>query len=127
MATEYTYSDWVAAKEDLAWSKERFDKINDELAMDMLERGTKSELDTVYGVDYQFTVVQSETVKFDETTLLKALGKRAYSKIADLKLNKKKLEEAIKNGTVDADLVSRNAVISRNAPYIRHSAYTGED
>jgi hypothetical protein len=127
MATEFTYSDWVAAKEDLAWSKERFDKINSELAMDMLERGTKSELDTVYGVDYQFTVVQSETVKFDETTLLKALGKRAYSKVADLKLNKKKLEEAIKNGTVDADLVSRNAVISRNSPYIRHSAYTGED
>jgi hypothetical protein len=127
MATEFTYSDWLAAKEDLAWSKERFDKITDELAADMIERGTKSELDTVYGVDYQFTVVQSEVVKFDESTLLKELGKRAYSKIADLKLNKKKLEDAIKNGTVDADLVSRNAVISRNSPYIRHSPYTGED
>jgi hypothetical protein len=127
MATEFTYSDWLAAKEDLAWSKERFDKITDELAADMIERGTKSELDTVYGVDYQFTVVQSEVVKFDESTLLKELGKRAYSKIADLKLNKKKLEDAIKNGTVDADLVSRNAVISRNSPYLRVSNYTGED
>jgi hypothetical protein len=127
MPTEYTLVDWYDAKRNLEDAKETLDLITRELSEEMLSAGIKSNVEYVDGTPYQVTVVQSEVVKFDETTLLKAMGKRAYSKIADLKLNKKKLEDAIKNGTVDADLVSRNAVISRNSPYLRVSPYTGED
>jgi hypothetical protein len=127
MPTEYTYTDWLRAKNDLDAAKANFDEINYAMAKDMIENNVKTELDLVFGTEYQFTVVQSETMRFDEETLLKELGKRAFARIANLKLDKKKLEAAVRDGSIDADLVGRNTVISRNTPYIRHSEYRGED
>jgi hypothetical protein len=55
------------------------------------------------------------------------LGKRQFAKISDLKLNAKKLEAAVKDGVISAELVSSNSVISRSSPYLRVTDYSGED
>ena len=110
---------WQQASAELAFAKNKFDEINLEIASEMLGRKVKSEYTSVNGVDYKVTVVQSETAKVDEKTLFDAIGKRAFDKIADLKLNKRKLEAAIQNGRIDPELVARNTVISKSSPYIR--------
>lgn len=123
----YTLEDWQDAKEDVDISKARLDEITLALSQQMLEEGLKSEIQTVKGVEYRVTVVQRETMKFDEDSLYQAMGKRAFSKISNLKLDSKKLEAAIKDGAISAELVSRNTVISKSNPFIRVSLYVGED
>lgn len=120
--------DYLDAKAEYENAKERLDKLTAEIANDMINHSIKSEIwSTTNRGDFNVTVVQSETMKFDENSLLKEMGKRAFSRIANLKLDKKKLEAAINDGTVDAGLVARNAIISRNTPYIRVTEYRGED
>ena len=127
MIMDEKIAEWQQAKEEAAAAKERLDKITNEIASEMLLNETKSYVVLVDGHLQKVTVVQSETVKFDEDSLYKAMGKRQFDKIADLKLNKKKLEAAIRDGIVDPELVSRNAIISKSTPYIRVSDYTGDE
>jgi len=119
MPTEYTLADWQQAKSDADSAKERLDEITRSLAENMIDAGIKSDIEQVDGVDYKVTVVQKETMKFDENTLLKSLGKRAFSKVSNLKLDNKKLEAAIRDGSIDPELISRNTVISKSNPYLR--------
>lgn len=118
---------WQQAKEEAEAAKERLEKITSEIANEMLINEIKSDFVVINDSEYKVTVVQSETLKFDEQALYDALGKRGFSKIADLKLNKKKLEVAVRDGHVDPELVSRSTVIAKSSPYIRVSEHTDPD
>jgi BMFP domain-containing protein YqiC len=124
----HTLDDYLLAKAHLEHAKAYLEKVTAEISSDMLERSVKSELAaTAGGAQYTVTVVQRETLKVDEVMLLQTLGKRQFAKISDLKLNAKKLEAAVKDGVISAELVSSNSVISRSSPYLRVTDYSGED
>lgn len=87
----------------------------------MEQAGKKDDVVDVYGNSLKVTVVAAETVKFNETQLVRILGKRAFAKICDLKLNKTLLKEAIGKGEIDAHKIADASSIVTNTPYIRVS------
>lgn len=119
-------AEWQIAKATLDAAKERFDKITNDIAQHMLVEGVKTDLVHVHGSDYKVTVVQSETLKVDEDSLIKALGKRMYNKISTRKVDKKMLDLAIRDGEIDPQAVAGSMIISKSTPYIRVSQSTGE-
>jgi transcriptional antiterminator Rof (Rho-off) len=126
MALDDMVAEWQVAKATLEAAKERYDKITNDIAQQMLVEGVKSDLVHVHGTDYKVTVVQSETLKVDEDSLVKALGKRMYNKVSVRKVDKKMLELAIKDGEISPQAVANSMVISKSTPYIRVSQSTGE-
>lgn len=127
MLNDDKIAQWQEAKKAYEAAKQNLDSITSEIAEEMISREIKSDTVVVNNVEYKVTVVQTESVKFDENSLFESMGKRAFDKIADLKLNKKKLEAAIRDGRVDAELISRNAIISKSTPYIRVTERNDED
>jgi len=124
----HTLDDYFQAKALYDMAKAHLDGVVDEITKDMIQRTVKSELcERDDGSMYTVTVVQRETLKVDEVTLLQTLGKRQFAKVSDLKLNTKKLEAAVRDGVISAELVSDNSVVSRSSPYLRVTDYSGED
>jgi hypothetical protein len=124
----HTLDDYFQAKALYDMAKDHLDRVIEEIATDMVQRSVKSELcERDDGSKHTVTVVQRETLKVDEVTLLSVLGKRQFAKISDQKLNTKKLEAAVRDGVISAELVSDNSVVSRSNPYLRVTDYSGED
>lgn len=123
----YTLEDWKQAEAEVEAAKARFDEINRAMVADLMDRGIKTEIDTAVGREWRVTVVAPEGISFDEDALLKTLGKRAFARVANLKLDRKKLEAAVRDGSISAELVSEHSVLSRKSPYIRVTEYSGED
>jgi hypothetical protein len=117
---------WRQAEEELKTAKQRFDDLTNEIAQMMIVSGVKSELAYIEDREYKITVVERETLKFDEDSLLKAIGKRAFSKISNMRVDRKKLEQAVRSGEISTELIAANTVVSRSAPYLRVSEYKEE-
>jgi len=73
------------------------------------------------------TVVESETMDFNERSLRKALSAPVYDKLCDLKLNRQKLEEAIADGRVDPVVVASNTTVTKRKPYVRVTPIKGSE
>jgi hypothetical protein len=124
----YTLDDYFQAKRLHDMAKAHLELVVEEIANDMTARSIKSELcDADDGSKHTVTLVQRETLKVDEVKLLQTLGKRQFAKVADLKLNTKKLEAAVRDGVISAETVSEHAVVTRSSPYLRVTDYSGED
>jgi hypothetical protein len=123
----YTLEDYKQAEAEAKQAKARFDEISMSMVEDLMGRNVKTEIDTALGIEWRVTVVASENISFDEDGLLKHLGKRAFARVANLKLDRKKLEAAVRDGSISPEVVSGYSVISRKSPYLRVTQYSGED
>jgi preprotein translocase subunit SecD len=111
--------EWQVADAALKVAKERFDKVTNELAQEMLVQEIKSDLVCVRGDDYKVTVVQGETMRIDDEGLRKAMGAVKFRKIVKSKVDRKLLEKAIKDGVLDISNVSAFVSIAPNKPFVK--------
>lgn len=70
----------------------------------------------------KFTVVVTERTIIDEDGLKKGLGARTWNQFTIKKLDRKKLEQALQDGSVDPVLVAKHSSVKRDTPYIRISS-----
>lgn len=71
--------------------------------------------------DFQATYVRSEKINVNEDGLRKHLGAKAFKSVADLKLNRKKLEAALEEGEIRHEDVSPYISSTHGAPYVRYT------
>lgn len=71
------------------------------------------------GKYYKATIVSPERVDIDEKGLAKEIGATAFRKVSDLKVNRKKLEEALASGELSAEVVGKHLHTKDARPYIR--------
>lgn len=71
------------------------------------------------GKYYKATIVSPERVDIDEKGLAKEIGAPAFRKVSDLKVNRKKLEEALASGELSAEVVGKHLHTRDARPYIR--------
>lgn len=70
---------------------------------------------------HRFTIVQAERTKIDEVSLKKAIGARAFNKLATAKLDQNKVKQALAEGALDPVLLSQHSENVLNKPSIRIS------
>ena len=78
-------------------------------------------------VRVKVSVVQSEVLEFNETSLRKALSAPVYDKLCDLKLNRLKLEEAVADGRVDPVVVATYTTVTPRKPYVKFNTVKGSE
>jgi hypothetical protein len=115
------------AELDLVKAKDHLDRQKDEIVQWLQENKVKSDYARVDDHDYKVTMVTRETLKFDEDTLMSALGKRRFARVAKLKIDRSLLEKAVASGEIDSRLVAGCTVVTASAPFLRISEYTGDD
>jgi hypothetical protein len=115
------------AELDLVKAQDFYDRQKQEIVDWMTANQMKSDYARVEDHNYKITMVTRETLKFDEKTLLAALGKRRFAQVAQLKIDRSLLEKAVASGQIDANLVANCTVVSSSAPFLRISEFTGED
>jgi hypothetical protein len=71
------------------------------------------------GFSIKASVVSAERTSVDEVSLRKALGAREFNKLTVRKLDKHKLEDAIKSSSVDPVIVAQCTTFVANSPYVR--------
>jgi hypothetical protein len=111
--------EWQVADAALKIAKERFDKVTNELAQDMLVQEIKSDLVCVRGSDYKVTVVAGETMRIDDEGLRKAMGAVKFRKIVKTKVDRGLLEKAIKDGLIDISNAAAFVSITPNKPFVK--------
>lgn len=87
--------------------------------MEALQRKSVS-TKTNFG-DFQATYVRSEKINVNEDGLRKHLGAKVFKSVADLKLNRKKLEAALEEGEIKHEDVSPYVSSTHGAPYVRYT------
>jgi hypothetical protein len=117
---------YKVAEQDMKDAQEDLDTCKKAIVAYLQAAKQKTLIATAYERDWRVTVVERETIKFDEASLFKELGKRRFARVADLKLNKNLLEQAIASGEIDMDLVSACSVISKSDPFLRVTDATGD-
>jgi hypothetical protein len=80
------------------------------------ERGSYTRIET--GELLVATVVRAEYTEIDENSLADALGPQ-FLEVADLKLNRVKLDSAIRHRKVDPELVAKFTLVKEKRPYVR--------
>lgn len=89
-------------------------------ALTALEMGTLSFDDPdVESVKIAATVIRPSELKFDEAKLRKRIGAQKFNRITTRTLDKSKLEEAVKNGSIDPKIVASCSEEKPKKPYIR--------
>lgn len=103
-----------AAKNALALAQETSRK-----AQSMLIEAMKvQEVISVDSETYHATLVEPETTEFDEVTLHKDIGTRAFNKYCRKEFVPAKVKAAVASGDLDADFVAKYVVIKRKEPYV---------
>lgn len=126
MTLDEMVAEWQIAKATVETAQERFDHLTNEITAYMITEGVKSDLVRVRDKEWKVTVVQTERVKVDDDHLIKMIGKRLYNKVSIRKVDKKLLDDAIKEGAIDPAMISNSVVISTSKPFMRVTEYTGE-
>lgn len=112
------YLDARKAKEE---AERKFRLAEDELLGNMRALSDKTRTLTDGGKVYRATYVQTNQTKVDEEALQKKIGKIAYRKLCDLKINKRKIEEAMNNGDLPVEVIGPLVTEVPGKPYIRYS------
>ena len=115
------------AELDLVKAKDHLDLQKAEIITWLKDNQMKSDYARVDDHNYKVTMVTRVTLKFDESTLMAALGKRRFAKIAQMKIDRVLLEKAVAAGEIDANLVAHCTVVAQSDPFLRISEFTGED
>lgn len=127
MQIDELVAEWQIADATLKAAKERFDKVQNELAQHMLVNEIKSDLVCVRGEDWKVTVVAAESTSVDADGLRQAMGAVAFRKVCKQRVDNKLLEKAIADGVVPAEVVAQHVTIKPNTPYVRVTRVTGEE
>jgi DNA integrity scanning protein DisA with diadenylate cyclase activity len=127
MQLEELLANYQEAELDLVKAQDHLDLQKNEIVQWLQQHEKKSEYANVDDHDYKVTMVTRETVKFDEATLMSALGKRRFARVAKLKIDRSLLEQAVASGEIDANLVANCTVVSTSAPFLRISPYIEEE
>jgi len=71
------------------------------------------------GTILKATEVENNSVQIDEKFLMDNLSEEQYRSIADIKVNRKQLEIAIKNGDIAQDLAVKAVSVKNRGSYIK--------
>jgi DNA integrity scanning protein DisA with diadenylate cyclase activity len=114
------------AELDLVKAQDHLDRQKSEIVQWLKDNQMKSDYARVDDHNYRVTMVTRETMKFDEVTLMAALGKRRFARIAKMKIDRALLEKAVASGEIDANLVANCTVVAESDPFLRISEFTGD-
>ena len=120
----------IFARTNYEAAKQRHERCQAEVALAMTDAGHKTTMArTPDGTLYKVTYVAAERAVFDEPGLRKALGAKVYDKLcAKPKLDRVKVDSAVRAGTLDATILAQHVTIETNRASIRYSIFKeGED
>lgn len=126
MTFEELVDEYRTADEEAKAARTRADEAQAAVAAFLREASQKTLVASLKDGDYKVTVVERETIKFDEKKMLHDLGKRRFAKIAELKLSRGLLEQAVTTGEISHEYLATVSLVSKSAPYIRVTE-TGDD
>lgn len=109
------------AENEAKAARARADEAQAAVTAFLRERSQKSLVATVHNQVYKVTLVERETIKFDEKTMLHDLGKRRFAKIAQLKLDRTLLEAAVAAGEISHEYLAKVSLVSKSKPYVTMS------
>lgn len=95
--------------------KRREAEIVTRMANDLSLAGELTYLDK----DYRVTVVSATDTKINDKGLRHVLSPEQWEAVTNRKLDRKKLDKLIDNGTIDAELVSDFVTVVQKSPYVR--------
>lgn len=119
MTFEELVGEYRRAEEESKAARARADQAQAAVAAFLRERSEKSMVATVGDRDYKVTVVERETIKFDEKAMIHDLGRRQFAKIAQLKLDRVLLDQAVSAGQITHEYLASVSIVSKSAPYVR--------
>jgi hypothetical protein len=99
-----------------------FDSLQAEL-IELLDHQGKKSINTEH---YKVSKRYSERVITNESALKKALGAIAFNRLTDRKLNKTKLNAAVREGKVDPVIVAQCSEVKESAAWVTVSKVEGE-
>lgn len=127
MTFEELVDEYRRADEEAKAARSRADEAQVRVAAFLRDASAKSMVATIDERDYKVTIVERETIKFDEKKMLHDLGVRKFSKIAQLKLDRVLLEQAVATGDISHEYLAKVSSVAKSNPYIRVTECTGDD
>ena len=109
----------------VALAKTKMTEISDQIKTELFSEGKKTDLVDLDEWQYKVTVVERETVSFDDSKIEKYIGKRAFNKICKQTIDRKLLEVGIKTGEIPEGVL-KYATVTKSSPYLRITQYNGE-
>lgn len=125
-AADPVLEEYLDAKAELARVTARYEKAQAALLDQMREKHQKSYKWTRDGETKQVTYVQGERTVIDEKGLRRALTAKVFDRYTDKKLNRKKMEEAMGDGTIDPMVVAKYVSTAPSNPYLRYTEHSEE-
>ena len=116
--TDPLVADFLTARRIRDRAQADLDEAQDRLIKQMEQDQRKSFKWTDEGWSRTVTYVQAHTTVIDEAGLRKALGARAYDRYTIKKLDRRAMEKAMDEGTVDPITVSRYVTLKPNKPHL---------
>lgn len=121
---EARLADYYQVKESIKTATAAADAIHAELVEYMTNEG----VDALTSVDHdtkshriKATLVKGTSIVIDEGRLMTELGTRLWTKVTSRTLDRKKLDTAIADGTVDPSIVAHASSEKPRKPYVRLS------
>lgn len=102
-------------KKQLDELTEQLSKVDESIIAEFQAQGLKS-VETALG---KVTLIQSNTVVWNESVLVETLSTAQWNRITERKLNKQLLEAELTIGRIDASLVEGAKSIKQSKPYLR--------
>lgn len=118
MTDDPLVSEFLAARAARDKAQATLDEVQDRLIKQMERDQRKSFRWTSDGVRRAISYVQATTTVIDEKGLRKALGAKVFDKYTVRKLDRKAMEVAMDDGTIDPVTVSRFVTLKPNRPHL---------
>lgn len=121
MTTEYEdlIGEYADAKAAVEQAHRKLSAVTAELTAWMQAMGRKTLKASRDGYLMQATYTQQTTVKIDETGLRKKLGAKEFDRYTVRKLDRKRFEEALDAGEIDAVKVIPFVTTKKSDPFIK--------
>jgi hypothetical protein len=114
-------AEYLQAKAAVDQAQRRLDELTELLVEKMRAEQRKSFSWTGDGYDHRLTFVQKSTPLIDEPGLRKALTAKVFDRFTVRKLDRKRLEEAMGQGTIDPVTVAKFVTMKPSRPYLTYS------
>jgi len=101
--------------------RELVDKKIGRLQAALLKYAETTESKTLSSKHHKATVVTSERVTYNNSTLKKALGVKLWNRIKREQVDSSKLKSLVSGGLIDPVIVAQHTEITQSKPYLRIS------
>ena len=119
--------EFIETKRSAEEATRRLKMVEEQLLKSMELTSEKTKVKKDGGKYYRATYVRNTQTKVNEDQLKEQLGEEKYAELCDLKLNKKKLEEAANTGEVPLTVVAAVVTEVPGKPYIRYTEGVDSD